>query len=420
MLTLLSYWGRELRPVPRVFRKAATGTLNSEEQKIGTVNHLFRALSAGVCALALWPTVAAVATPLSITNIAIIGGNPQLLIQSEIGITNQIQCKTNLDQSGWAVVTNLVVAQSPYWYVDASSPPASMRFYRVAVAAPAGMALIPGGTFTMGNCMNTNEGGADELPLHTVNVSAFYMDTNLVSYALWQQVYQWAITNGYSFDNAGSGEATNHPVQFLYWYDCVKWCNARSEKEGLIPAYYTSAGQTNVYRVGQTNLDSVFVKWNAGYRLSTEAEWEKAARGGISGHRFPWSDADTINWSRANYYASPGTPSYDVNPISGYDTNFTSGVYAYTSPVGSFAPNGYGLYDMAGNLWEWCWDWYDSGYYSLSPSTDPRGAVSGSCRMLRGGSWGYYATATRCASRLGTVVPGYGSVVSGFRCVRGL
>ena len=384
------------------------------------MNRLLKAISARVCPLALWLGVTAQAVPLAITNIAIMDGNPQLTIQSDVGVTNQVQFKTNLNQSGWVALTNLVVTQSPYSYIDGSAPPLSMRFYRVAVAAPANMALIPGGSFTMGNCMNTNEGGADELPLHTVNVSAFYMDTNVVSYALWQRVYQWAITNGYSFDNVGSGEATNQPVQFLYWYDCVKWCNARSEKEGLVPAYYTSAGQTNVYRLGQTNLDSVSVKWNAGYRLPTEAEWEKAARGGVSGHRFPWSDADTIDWSRANYYADPSDYSYDVNPISGYDTNFTSGVYAYTSPVGSFAPNGYGLYDMAGNLWEWCWDWYDSGYYSVSPSSDPRGAESGSYRVLRGGSWGYYASATRCASRLGTVVPGYASVVSGFRCARGL
>jgi sulfatase modifying factor 1 len=392
----------------------------AKDRKLGIVNRLLTVMSTGLCALALWPARPAQATPLAITNIAIIGGNPQLLIQSDVGVTNQVQYKTNLNQSGWMVLTNLVVAQSPYRFDDASAPPASMRLYRIAVAAPAGMALIPGGSFTMGNCMDTNEGGSDELPLHTVNVSAFYMDTNLVSYTLWQQVYQWAITNGYEFDNAGSAEATNHPVEYLYWYDCVKWCNARSEKEGLAPAYYTSAAQTNVYRTGRTNLDSAAVKWNAGYRLPTEAEWEKAARGGVSGHRFPWSDADTINWSRANYYASPGSPSYDVNPTAGYDTNFTSEVYPYTSPVGSFAPNGYGLYDMAGNLWEWCWDSYDSGYYSRAPGSDPRGAASGSYRVLRGGSWGYYASATRCASRLGTIVPNYGSVVSGFRCVRGL
>ena len=377
-------------------------------------------ISAGLCALALWPVMTARAVPLAITNFAIIGGNPQLLIQSDLGVTNQIQWKTNLNQGAWMVLTNLVVAQSPYWFNDVTTPPASTRFYRIAVAAPVGMALIPGGSFTMGNCMDTNEGAADELPLHTVNVIPFYMDTNLVSYALWQQVYQWAITNGYSFDNPGSSEATNQPVQTLFWYDCVKWCNARSEKEGLVPAYYTSVAQTNVYRTGQTNLQSAWVKWNAGYRLPTEAEWEKAARGAVSGHRFPWSDADTINWSRANYYASPGSPSYDVNPTAGYDTNFPSVINIFTSPVGSFAPNGYGLYDMAGNLWEWCWDWYNSGYYSLSPATDPRGAASGSYRVQRGGSWGYYASATRCASRLGTVAPNYASVVSGFRCVRGL
>ena len=148
------------------------------------MNRLIRVICAGVCALALWPGVAAQAIPLSITNIGMSGGRAQLLIQSDTGITNQIQCKTNLSQSGWMALTNLVVAQSPYRYVDASIPPASMRFYRVAVAAPTGMALIPGGLFTMGNCMSTNEGGADELPLHTVSVSSFYMETNLVSYTL--------------------------------------------------------------------------------------------------------------------------------------------------------------------------------------------------------------------------------------------
>jgi hypothetical protein len=109
-----------------------------------------------------------------------------------------------------------------------------------------GMALIPAGNFTMGNCMDPNEGWSGELPLHTVYVSAFYMDKYDVTEALWQQVYNWAINHGYSFDYPGSvwGKAANHPVQTIDWYDCVKWCNARSEMEGRVPAYYTSAAQT--------------------------------------------------------------------------------------------------------------------------------------------------------------------------------
>ncbi len=102
---------------------------------------------------------------------------------------------------------------------------------------PSNMAFIPAGSFTMGNCMNTNEGYPNELPLRAVYVSAFYMDRYLVTKALWDEVYQWAISNGYAFDYAGAGKATNHPVQGINWYDCVKWCNARSEKEGRVPAY---------------------------------------------------------------------------------------------------------------------------------------------------------------------------------------
>jgi formylglycine-generating enzyme required for sulfatase activity len=267
------------------------------------------------------------------------------------------------------------------------------------------------------------EGITDEVPTHTVSVSAFYMDTNLVTYSLWTNVYQWATNHGYSFDNAGSGKAADHPVQTVSWYDLVKWCNARSEMAGLTPCYYTNASlsQMAISRNGQFDLSNDWVNWlTNGYRLPTEAEWEKAARGGASGHRFPWSDTDTINWSRANYTADPVDFPYDVNPTSGEDTNFTSGGFPHTSRVGYFAPNGYGLYDMAGNVYEWCWDWYDGGYYSSSSGADPHGpdSIASGLRVVRGGGWDGTSDDARCAAR-NYISPDYAYTANGFHCVRG-
>ncbi len=280
---------------------------------------------------------------------------------------------------------------------------------------PFGMALIPAGSFTMGNCMDPNEGFSYELPLHSVYVSAFYMDQYDVTYALWQQVHNWATNHGYSFDHAGSGKAANHPVQTIDWYDCVKWCNARSEMEGRTPAYYTSAAQATIYRTGQVNVDNSSVNWNAGYRLPTEAEWEKAARGGASGQRFPWGN--TISWSQANYFGSLGGFAYDLATAIGYDPAFNDGVDPYTSPVNYFAPNGYGLYDMAGNVCQWCWDWY--GSYGSASQTDPRGPSSGSGRVVRGGSCFYSALPSRVADRYdyGNSGPGISNLYMGFRSV---
>ena len=276
--------------------------------------------------------------------------------------------------------------------------------------APTGMALIPAGAFQMGDALD----GLSAAPVHTVFVSAFYMDKNAVTKALWDEVYGWAVTNGYSFDNAGSGKAASHPVQTVSWYDAVKWCNARSEKEGRTPAYYTDGGQTAVYRSGQVSVSSSGVKWSSGYRLPTEAEWEKAARGGLSGQRFPWGN--TISQGQANYYAYPassGGYSYDLSP-QGYHPAYQAGGSPYTSPVGSFAANGYGLYDMAGNVWNWCWDWYDS--YGSGSQSDPVGPSSGFGRVIRGGSWNSYAYFCRAAKR-NINYPDYFNFSVGFRSV---
>ena len=355
------------------------------------------------------------AGPPLISNLSVTGTSLRINITSDVGITNQIQTTPDLSSGNWSVVTNLMVNQSNYWFNDTVSGSGTPRFYRVLAlpvpnptpGAPADMVLIPAGTFEMGDTFN--EGATYELPVHDVYVSAFYMDKFEVSKGLWDQVRTWSLSQGYSFDNEGSGKAANHPVQTINWYDMAKWCNARSEIEGRAPSYYTDAALTQVYKAGQVEP---YVRWNAGYRLPTEAEWEKGARGGASGHRFPWSDTDTITHSQANYF-SDSSFSFDVSPTRGYNPKFNDGVMPYTSPVGSFAPNAYGLYDMAGNVWEWCWD--RAGNYPSTLVMDPRGPDTGSTRVGKGGNWNFYAEHCRAAYRYGNPPTDTASNI-GFRC----
>ena len=280
------------------------------------------------------------------------------------------------------------------WNLRASD---TVRFRVTATqGAPEGMVLIPAGSFVMGDQSNPLVGYSAERPAHTVYVSAFYMAKYEVTKELWDEVRAWGLANGYTDLPAGNGsyasKGANHPVHSISWYAMVKWCNARSQKEGLTPCYTVSGA---VYKKAPDS-SAVVCDWNAnGYRLPTEAEWEKAARGGLAGKNFPWGDI--INHSYANYYN--WTYSYESPQGAGCHPTYAVGGYPYTSPVGSFAPNGYGLYDMAGNVWEWCWDWYSSSYYSSSPGSDPRGAASGSYRVFRGGSWNNYAINCRAAGR---------------------
>jgi formylglycine-generating enzyme required for sulfatase activity len=250
------------------------------------------------------------------------------------------------------------------------------------------------------------------------------MDTNLVTAGQWQSVFTYAANRGYSFSDGFQGytnQPSGEPMWDVVWIDWVIWCNARSQQAGLTPVYYTDAGFTQLC----TNSSSlVFANWSAnGYRLPTEAEWEKASRGGLSGQRFPWGN--TISESQANYNGDSNDYSYDLGP-DGYNSTTLNEGGSQPGPVGSFAPNGYGLYDMAGNLFEWCWDLYaEPPYPAGSPylgGADPRGPASESIRyrVLRGGSWARNAGSCRCANRYFSDSQNFviGAEV-GARCVRG-
>ena len=268
---------------------------------------------------------------------------------------------------------------------------AAIYYYRAKpepAAALSGFAFIPAGKFTMGDSLDGDPEAAFWTPPHKVNVSAFYMGQKEVTKAEWDTVRTWAASNGYPDLAVGACKAAEHPVTDISWWDVIKWCNARSEKEELTPCYTVSGS------VMKTGTAVPTVNWAAnGYRLPTEAEWEKAARGGLRGERFPWGD--TISHTQANF-RNDGGETYQTG-TTGYHPTYGTGSRPYTASVGSFTANGYGLQDMAGNVSEWCWDWF--GTYTSGAQTDPRGASSGSVRVLRGGYWAVSARGCRVAYR---------------------
>ena len=267
-------------------------------------------------------------------------------------------------------------------------------FYRIALvtnAPPHGHVLVPGGSFTMGNAMDAAEGGASELPRNAVALDAFWMKASEVTVEEWHDVVDWATnrTPVYAFSSVVAEDPGGHPVTRVTWEDAVKWCNAHSEKEGLSPVYGSMvniAAPPQVHLVWRTARTNVEVNLSArtannGYRLPTEAEWEYAARGGVANRRFP--GGDTLSHHQAAYQSWQPALVYDLSRDGASEFHPLYGLG--TAPCGMFSDNGHGLFDMAANAKEWCWDYYGAYVFAPEGLVNPTGPTSGSARVFRGG-----------------------------------
>ena len=243
------------------------------------------------------------------------------------------------------------------------------------------MVYVEGGTFTMGATseQGTSDPYSDEYPTHQVTLSDFYIGKYEVTQQLWEYVMKY------------SGTAADGSSMSAYASDV--WLGANpSSSDGVgdyYPAYYVS--WEDIVNIFIPRLNKITGKT---FRLPTEAEWEYAARGGNKSKGYKYSGSNTIG------------------DVAWYYNNSS-----LTHQVGTKSPNELGIYDMSGNVWEWCSDWYSSSYYSSSPSSNPTGPTSapfGSFRVLRGGSWSYLAQYCRVSDR-GYADPFSRSDIGGFR-----
>jgi formylglycine-generating enzyme required for sulfatase activity len=214
----------------------------------------------------------------------------------------------------------------------------------------------------------------------------------------------WFSEKGEGKGKVGGINTSTFPVENVTWYDAIDFCNRLSKKDGLAP-YYDLA---EVVRVkGSIASAKVKIVGGDGYRLPTEAEWEVACRDWTM---TPFHFGATATGRLANLQPAPGAGGYGGAP------NWQP--LNRTASVGSYPPSSRGLYDMHGNVEEWCWDWYDKDYYENSPRGDPSGPAKGTHKVVRGGSWIVNERSARTACRFWRR-PGEFAYFGGFRVARG-
>jgi formylglycine-generating enzyme required for sulfatase activity len=206
-----------------------------------------------------------------------------------------------------------------------------------------------------------------------ITLSEFSIADTEVTRGLWDAVWDWSAGNGYDI-NPGYSTDAQRPIWLVSWYDCVKWCNALSQMQGLEPVYYTDSSKREVYKEGRLDLTADCVKWDAeGFCLPTEAQWEYACRAGTKTNYY-WGDEVYSTWDGQDA------------PWREYVQGYFHRLIHTPQPVAQKRPNAFSLYDMSGNAGEWCWDRYDTSY-PAKPLKDPKGAENGSrVRVIRGGS----------------------------------
>jgi formylglycine-generating enzyme required for sulfatase activity len=304
----------------------------------------------------------------------------------------------------------------------------------------ANMVYVEGGSFQMGSIESERE-----QPIHQVYVSSFYMSRFELTIGEFRQFVSatnyktlgelegsYGVKNGMInehqglfWDNPGFSQTEKHPVTCISWYDAIAYCNWRSSLDNLTPCYNIdkeNKDPNNLHGEGQDNANWT-VTWNTeanGYRLPSEAEWEYAARNRGLLYKFAWGNSSSPEINGISYANVPDEKFNEWLPNQRFYNGYNDG-YLFTAPVGSFKANELGIFDLSGNVDEWCWDWFKDDYYTNSPINNPRGSDSGYWRVHRGGCWADLSAGESCFCRVSyrdCQIPWHSSMTMGFRLVR--